>query len=187
MRRALLNATLRGADRVALALLFLSLVPPPPDSPLAYLAEGQGLPVLDMERCFVCCCPLLPSLDPPPNPSCLRRARPGFCAGGPFDGGKCALGGAAGECGAGGRCADTGTVECAEADGPGGIVCVSTAQAPNLTTAVNFSEPTGWRRLEVPDASGTFVTTGNLQLVTALGVQARPPRARLLSVNSGGV
>ena len=173
MRAALLNGTLRNLSRSDLALLFLSLEPPPPGSPLlADPGPGPGgLPVADMERCFVCCCPLAPSLAPRRNAACLRRAAPGFCAGGPLDGRRCALGGD--ECGGGGRCADTGTVECAETDA--GLDCADLAGAPNFTTAVNFTEPAGRRRLEVPDASGVLVTTGNLEAITALGVQVPGP------------
>jgi hypothetical protein len=124
-----------------------------------------------MEGCFVCCggaqsvaAGLVPS----------RRTRPKFCVGGEKDGSICeplredCPGGGACNCPGGGACVDDPAMSCYEHDF--GIKCFDLTARPNFTSTVNFTEPTAQRQLVVPDASGTFITTGNLEDITSIGV-----------------
>ena len=121
--------------------------------------------VADIERCFVCCGgdqenATVSGLVPP------KRSRPYFCIGGDKDGSVCQP--SAPHCPGGGACVDDPAMSCYEHDF--GMKCFDLTSRPNFTTTVNFTEPTAQRQLLVPDASGTFISTGNLEDITSVGV-----------------
>jgi hypothetical protein len=55
-----------------------------------------------------------------------------------------------------------------------GWVCWEVFHRDLLFTRVDFVEPEAFRFLKVPAVSGTFVSTGNLQDITSMGVQLTP-------------
>ena len=127
--------------------------------------------VSDMEGCFVCC-GSASSIGEGLVPG--RRSRPKFCVGGEKDGSICepfrddCPDGGSCNCPGGGACVDDPAMSCFEHDF--GIKCFDLTSRPNFTSTVNFTEPTAQRQLLVPDASGTFITTGNLEDITSVGV-----------------
>ena len=148
----------------------------------ALLQMYQFGEVTNIERCFVCCGAKNVStkdkdgrdvymdtvqLGLVPEP----RIRPRFCVGGDKDGSICrtnCVGAEACGCPGGGVCVEDPTMSCFEHDF--GFKCYDFTQRPNFTSTVNFTEPTAQRQLMVPDASGTFITTGNLEDITSVGV-----------------
>jgi hypothetical protein len=56
--------------------------------------------------------------------------------------------------------------------------CHDVRPEPNYTTVLNFTSPKQHQVLSFPDASGTVISTGNLQDITSLGVQDAPLVAR---------
>ncbi|EKX41203.1 hypothetical protein GUITHDRAFT_142133 [Guillardia theta CCMP2712] len=121
--------------------------------------------VTTLERCFVCCCSVLTPAAVNQKVCPARRSRPQFCVGGSRNGEICK---SSDECTDGGACVNDPSLTCYEHDF--GFRCMDLSQVPNFTTTVNFTEPQRPRTLVIPDASGTIVTTGNLEDITAMGV-----------------
>jgi hypothetical protein len=142
-------------------------------------------PIGSQERCFVCCCNAVRATSPKLNPSNLTNAergvcpytreRPSFCLSGPkiaqqcIDDNDCldAAEKKGGVCGY-----DPEVVTCLLSDQ--GWVCWEVFHRDLLFTRVDFVEPEAFRFLKVPAVSGTFVSTGNLQDITSMGVQLTP-------------
>ena len=133
--------------------------------------------IRSQERCFVCCCNVTyAERGVCPYP----RERPSFCLSGPKVAQQCIdkldcfedadLDKEGGECGY-----DPEIVTCLLADQ--GWVCWDVFDRNQLATRVDFVEPQAYRFLRVPAVSGTFVSTGNLQDITSLGVQMTPLQA----------
>ena len=156
----------------------------------AQLMQLYGFgPVLTAERCFVCCCNSyvehnkqtqsnVANLTNADKGVCPHiRERPSFCLSGPKIGQQCIdaddcvgqtlAGTQRGECGY-----HEEIVTCLESDR--GWLCWNVVERDNLAIRIDFAEPTGLRNLHIPAVSGDFVTTGNLQQVTSLGVQVAP-------------
>jgi hypothetical protein len=60
------------------------------------------------------------------------------------------------------------------------LLCMQAPFYRNATTGVTFADPQAHRKLSIPDASGSLVSTGNLQDITAMGVLVSP----ILAANS---
>jgi hypothetical protein len=140
-------------------------------------------PIPNEERCFVCCCHsyVASQADNSVNISNAEkgvcpydRTRPNFCLSGPKVGQQCEQ---ADECIGkkfglfeSGPCGyDESVVTCMESDQ--GWLCWNVIDRNPIATRIDFVEPTRYRRLGVPAVSGTFLSTGNLDDITSLGIQ----------------
>ena len=145
----------------------------------------DDIPV-DAERCFACCCGSYPASGGGGTNAAKElcrpvKYRPQFCLNSPIGSGKgerwnvhlpecktdadCSKKGWAGSpCGT-----DEEKIMCLEGDLD--WYCWDISIRGNLTTTVDFKEPESYRILSMPAASGTVVSTDNLQDLTSLGVQ----------------
>ena len=145
-------------------------------------------PLSTEEHCFACCCAAYVDIDRQPDPSknqtnaekgiCPHaRIRPNFCITGPKLGQQCQV---AEECSGkrfgrmeDGVCGyDEDIVTCLESDQ--GWQCWNVIDRPDLVTRIDFEEPNAYRRLKMPAASGTLVSSGNLHDITSIGIQDSP-------------
>jgi hypothetical protein len=142
-------------------------------------------PITTEEHCFVCCCnayvePAQQLLQDVNYTNAERgvcphaRERPSFCLSGPkiaqqcIDEDDCI--GSVPEGMLGGSCGyDPDIVICMLSDQ--GWLCWDVAARGNLAIKVDFIDPSSYRFLKIPAASGTMVSQGNLQEITSLGVQ----------------
>jgi len=176
VRALMADAQAEGRSRMELALLFMRLQAAEAGHDLGPGTEWEALltrhtfgNVTNAEVCFACCCGAMHEGHVASGVCPKVRRRPQFCVGGDRDGTTCETNA---DCVEDGWCTDDPTQSCFEGDH--GFECFDLGNRPNYTTTVNFTTPSKHQRLQFPDASGTVITTGNLQDVTRLGTLEKP-------------